>query len=49
MSVKMKTAIHAGKHTVGMFLSEIAHPNLIRLMQAAGAEFVVVGCEHGEY
>ncbi len=49
MSVKMKTAIHAGKHTVGMFLSEIAHPNLIRLMQAAGAEFVVVDCEHGYF
>ncbi len=49
MSVKMKTAIHAGETVVGMFLSEIAHPNLVRLMQAAGAQFVVVDCEHGYF
>ena len=44
-----KAEIREGKTTVGMFLSEIAHPNLIRLMKAAGAEFVVVDCEHGYF
>ena len=49
MSRNMKTAIHEGENIVGMFLSEIAHPNLVRVMQAAGAEFVVVDCEHGYF
>ena len=44
-----KQDIKNGKHVVGMFLSEIAHPNLVRLMQAAGAQFVIVDCEHGYF
>lgn len=47
--MNMKQEIHAGKNVLGMFLSEIAHPNLVRLMQAAGADFVVVDCEHGYF
>ncbi len=49
MQSSMKAEISAGKTIVGMFLSEIAHPNLIRLMKAAGAQFVVVDCEHGYF
>ena len=45
----MKSEIREGKTVLGMFLSEIAHPNLIRVMQAAGADFVVVDCEHGYF
>lgn len=41
--------IHRGEKVVGMFLSEIAAPNLIRLMKAAGVDFVVVDCEHGYF
>ena len=33
----------------GLFLSEIAAPNLIRVLKAAGADFVVVDCEHGSF
>lgn len=45
----MKEKIHAGRKVVGMFLSEIAAPNLIRLMKASGVDFVVVDCEHGYF
>ena len=49
MQSTMKADIRAGRTVLGMFLSEIAHPNLIRLMKAAGAQFVVVDCEHGYF
>ena len=45
----MKETIHRGEKVVGMFLSEIAAPNLIRLMKSAGVDFVVVDCEHGYF
>lgn len=47
--MSFKQDIKKGKHVVGMFLSEIAHPNLVRVMQAAGAQFVVIDCEHGYF
>lgn len=34
---------------LGMFLSEIAAPNLIRVMQASSIDFVIVDCEHGYF
>ncbi len=34
---------------VGAFLSEIGAPNLIRLMQASGLDYVIVDCEHGYF
>lgn len=45
----MKDRMKAGEKLVGLFLSEIAAPNLIRVMRAAGADFVVVDCEHGYF
>lgn len=45
----MKQEIKAGKEVLGAFLSEIAAPNLLRLMQAAGLDFVIVDCEHGYF
>lgn len=45
----MKNNIRAGKELTGMFLSEIAAPNLLRLMKAAGVDFVIVDCEHGYF
>lgn len=47
MNMKMK--IHAGEKVLGMFLSEIAAPNLLRVMQASGVDFVIVDCEHGYF
>lgn len=47
--VFMKEDIKAGKELIGMFLSEIAAPNLLRLMKAAGVDFVIVDCEHGYF
>lgn len=43
----MKEKIRGGETVLGMFLSEIAAPNLVRLMQAGGIDFVIVDCEHG--
>lgn len=45
----MKERIHQGEMVLGAFLSEIAAPNLTRLMQAAGLDFVIVDCEHGYF
>ena len=45
----MKQKIHAGEKVLGMFLSEIGAPNLVRVMQASGVDFVIVDCEHGYF
>ena len=45
----MKTTIHGGNVVLGAFLSEIAAPNLVRLMKASGLNFVIVDCEHGYF
>ncbi len=45
----MKEKIRNGATVLGMFLSEIAAPNLVRLMQAGGIDFVIVDCEHGYF
>lgn len=45
MKEKMKQ-----KGTVfGMMLSEVATPNLVRIMSVANYEFMIVDCEHGYY
>lgn len=43
----MLKKINSGKQIIGMFLSEFPVPNIVRLMQSAGVDFVVVDCEHG--
>lgn len=45
----MKQEIRAGNEVLGAFLSEIAAPNLLRLMQASGLDFVIIDCEHGYF
>ncbi|MCI9163794.1 MAG: hypothetical protein HFG59_11185 [Lachnospiraceae bacterium] len=45
----MKQRIRAGEELTGMFLSEVAAPNLLRLMQAAGLDYVIIDCEHGSF
>lgn len=45
----MKQIIREGKEVLGAFLSEIAAPNLLRLMQASGLDYVIVDCEHGYF
>lgn len=45
----MKQAIKAGREVMGAFLSEIAAPNLVRLMQVSGLDYVIVDCEHGYF
>lgn len=34
---------------IGMFLSEIAAPNLMRLYRSCGLDFVIIDCEHGYF
>lgn len=34
---------------LGCFLSEVAAPNLMRVMRAAGMDFVIIDCEHGSF
>lgn len=46
---RMKKDIRAGQERMGMFLSEIAAPNLLRLMKASGVDYVIVDCEHGYF
>ena len=47
--MSMKERLKRGDKLVGLFLSEIAAPNLMRVLKAAGADFVVVDCEHGSF
>ena len=47
--MNMKSKLTAKEVLRGMFLSEIAAPNLMRLMQAAGVDFTIVDCEHGYF
>ena len=34
---------------LGAFLSEVAAPNLLRVMKVGGIDFVIVDCEHGSF
>lgn len=45
----MKELIREGKEVTGIFLSEIAAPNLLRLMKTSGLDYVIVDCEHGYF
>ena len=47
--MSFKRDIKAGRKVTGIFLSEIAHPNLVRLTRVAGADFMVIDCEHGYF
>jgi 2-keto-3-deoxy-L-rhamnonate aldolase RhmA len=39
--------IESDGSVLGSFLSEIAAPNLLRIMKSGGLQFVVIDCEHG--
>lgn len=45
----MKDKLKKREVVLGTFLSEIAAPNLLRLMKAAGLHYVIVDCEHGYF
>ena len=47
--MSFKKRIHSNEMVLGAFLSEIPAPNLTRLMQAAGLDYVIVDCEHGYF
>ena len=47
--MSFKERIHNNEMVLGAFLSEIPAPNLTRLMQAAGLDYVIVDCEHGYF
>lgn len=47
--MNFKEQIRTGEVKLGAFLSEIPAPNLTRLMQAAGLDYVIVDCEHGYF
>ncbi|WP_251445722.1 HpcH/HpaI aldolase family protein [Vermiculatibacterium agrestimuris] len=47
--MSFKERIQNNEMVLGAFLSEIPAPNLTRLMQAAGLDYVVVDCEHGYF
>ena len=38
-----------GEVILGMMLSDVATPNVVRIMKTAGYEFVIVDCEHGYF
>lgn len=45
----MKDLIVKQEVIIGAFLSEIASPNILRIMKVAGIGFVIVDCEHGPF
>lgn len=47
MNLKNKLISH--NVTIGSMMSEIANPNVVRIMKTAGFEFIIVDCEHGYF
>lgn len=45
----LKNRIEAGEIVLGTMISEFGCPNLLRIMQAGGYEFVIIDCEHGPF
>lgn len=45
----IKKKMNNGEIVFGMMLSEVATPNTVRIMDAAGYEFMIVDCEHGYF
>jgi len=45
----LKEKVNARSVVFGTMLSEIATPNVVRIMQIAGFEFIIVDCEHGYF
>lgn len=48
MNALIKEALN-GNARIGCFLSEVAAPNLLRLLKVGGMEMVIVDCEHGYF
>lgn len=46
-STYLKNAIRDNKTVYGMMLSELAVPNVMRIVKNAGIEYVIIDCEHG--
>lgn len=45
----LKEKIGAGEPVLGMMISEFGLPNLVRIMQTAGFEYIIIDCEHGPF
>lgn len=45
----LKEKIKGKDSILGMMLSELAAPNILRIMKASGFEYVIVDCEHGYF
>ena len=45
----LKQKLSARKTVLGTMLSEVANPNMARIMKAAGFELIIVDCEHGYF
>lgn len=45
----LKQKLNARKTVLGTMLSEVANPNMARIMKAAGFELIIVDCEHGYF
>ena len=45
----LRNKIRRGETVLGTMLSELANPNLARIMKVAGFELVIVDCEHGYF
>ncbi len=45
----LKEKIIEGKTVLGTMLSEIATPNIARILSAGGFEYIIIDCEHGYF
>lgn len=45
----LKNRITCGETVLGVMLSEITTPNIVRIMKISGFEFLIVDCEHGYF
>lgn len=43
------TLLSERDYVLGTFVSEVAAPNILRLMKAGGLDYVILDCEHGSF
>lgn len=46
---QLKQKVTNRELTLGTMLSELAEPNIVRILKTAGFEFVIIDCEHGYF
>ncbi len=47
--MNLKERLHQGEQVLGIMISMLCRPDVVRILQNSGYDFAIVDCEHGSY